>query len=1050
MPGNIKTKKLFLEDEHGGVDIELKRIGTTLEFNQKQIGLISNAFTEISTEPVQDLFVLGYSNLNNDCVMGSNLTVHDNLSFNNGIKVNNLEFGSSIAIGYDTGIDSEPHAIAIGSEAGKEMQSSETIAIGKNAGSSNQQLGSIAIGTGAGKTTQGTNSIAIGYGTGEVSQGSDSIAIGSVSIVPDSSIILSANGIVLEDAVFGGFHVKPIRKPDETITEILAYNTSRNEIIRTDTVPNATQLYMTDITSAAHNGIYPISLWGGSGDGNKSIYGSNKLYFVPGTSELTIKGILKAGDEQGPLYGLKINDWQIYESEHENLVFSYNSSTKLQINDTGSIHCYGDVITSGNVKTTSSLYVNSTEISTYNGEFRVNPIRKPNETITEILAYNTSRNEIIRTDTVPHATTADRLSSVLQGEDAIALGFDESFIPNRYGVYAGPMANFEVSAILDPFTNLQSDLIQGLQTVASGFNGLNRLQFEDPVLDGFLEGAVNSIPGGSTIKQGIDWVGDKIGLNLSFRKQMQTAAIKTSDNPTSNVGGLLDTNINPTLRIGEILNTSGYKSMVLFNEDTKELGYSTICPIPVNFVEPETLTSFFFFNLPSPRYHLLGSLPLGEVGYDKLIKFDNAYFIEDDKLYISENSYIDYSWRSRTVEAYFSFPVYENTLTLSASQAISLRCNSVRHTITDDDFTLKGLIRAGEYYDKGSSYGFKTGKWHIFQYDNSNNNLHFQYAGVSRGFVDSSSSTNNEMNFTGQHRCISKKIINEHINIGYIVNSTGDFKKINSNSHNKINNISINESLPFIEYSNIANDKKVFGVISNKEDINDDYREHKSGVFVSSLIKNRDDNRIIVNSLGEGAIWVSNFNGPLENGDYITTSNIPGIGMKQDSEMLMNYTVAKITMDCDFNPKNEIKNKLKYITTSNTHTQPKIQIKTKTATEIVFEDGKYIQKTIEKEYKEEVQEEVQLYDETGNIIGNTFITIMETITDEKKEIQFDDNGNPIYENELDENGQVQYIPEYEMKYVKLDGTIITEEEYNTASEGTAYKMAFVGCTYHCG
>ena len=57
-----------------------------------------------------------------------------------------------------------------------------------------------------------------------------------------------------------------------------------------------------------------------------------------------------------------------------------------------------------------------------------------------------------------------------------------------------------------------------------------------------------------------------------------------------------------------------------------------------------------------------------------------------------------------------------------------------------------------------------------------------------------------------------------------------------------------------------------------------------------------------LNSVGEGAIWVTNINGPLESGDYITTSNVAGYGMKQESDSLKNYTVAKITMDCDFSP----------------------------------------------------------------------------------------------------------------------------------------------------
>ena len=62
------------------------------------------------------------------------------------------------------------------------------------------------------------------------------------------------------------------------------------------------------------------------------------------------------------------------------------------------------------------------------------------------------------------------------------------------------------------------------------------------------------------------------------------------------------------------------------------------------------------------------------------------------------------------------------------------------------------------------------------------------------------------------------------------------------------------------------------------------------------------DNRAVVNSLGEGAMWVANTNGNLVSGDYITTSNVAGYGQRQDDDILHNYTVAKITMDCDFNP----------------------------------------------------------------------------------------------------------------------------------------------------
>jgi len=50
---------------------------------------------------------------------------------------------------------------------------------------------------------------------------------------------------------------------------------------------------------------------------------------------------------------------------------------------------------------------------------------------------------------------------------------------------------------------------------------------------------------------------------------------------------------------------------------------------------------------------------------------------------------------------------------------------------------------------------------------------------------------------------------------------------------------------------------------------------------------------ILVNALGEGGINVCSENGNIEIGDYICTSSIKGKGMKQDDDLLHNYTVAK-------------------------------------------------------------------------------------------------------------------------------------------------------------
>jgi len=55
------------------------------------------------------------------------------------------------------------------------------------------------------------------------------------------------------------------------------------------------------------------------------------------------------------------------------------------------------------------------------------------------------------------------------------------------------------------------------------------------------------------------------------------------------------------------------------------------------------------------------------------------------------------------------------------------------------------------------------------------------------------------------------------------------------------------------------------------------------------------------NSLGEGGIWVSDINGTISSGDYITSSILHGYGQKQDSDFMENYTVAKIIQNCYFN-----------------------------------------------------------------------------------------------------------------------------------------------------
>ena len=148
--------------------------------------------------------------------------------------------------------------------------------------------------------------------------------------------------------------------------------------------------------------------------------------------------------------------------------------------------------------------------------------------------------------------------------------------------------------------------------------------------------------------------------------------------------------------------------------------------------------------------------------------------------------------------------------------------------------------------------------------------------------------------------------VNEFYNdvTGRIVESNGKYMNFikYGEPYSQIDAINIDVSVPIVNICKTQNSKKILGVISNAEQTP---RRLETGAFVSFYNTVTGDNRIIINTRGVGAIWVSNAGGNLEIGDYICASGTDGYGMKQSSTTLQNYTVAKITMDCDFNPTTE-------------------------------------------------------------------------------------------------------------------------------------------------
>lgn len=156
------------------------------------------------------------------------------------------------------------------------------------------------------------------------------------------------------------------------------------------------------------------------------------------------------------------------------------------------------------------------------------------------------------------------------------------------------------------------------------------------------------------------------------------------------------------------------------------------------------------------------------------------------------------------------------------------------------------------------------------------------------------------INFTGQHRCFVEgvKTFSDMLSLeGRIVVCDNNKYIKNTDFETGSQAITINDALPLVSLSKKAYDKRVFGVLSTT--LNDPNHKLTETDIVKLLESG--DLRAEINSMGEGAIWVVDTNGVIESGDYITTSDILGYGQKQEQACVMNYTVAKATMDCDFN-----------------------------------------------------------------------------------------------------------------------------------------------------
>jgi len=140
--------------------------------------------------------------------------------------------------------------------------------------------------------------------------------------------------------------------------------------------------------------------------------------------------------------------------------------------------------------------------------------------------------------------------------------------------------------------------------------------------------------------------------------------------------------------------------------------------------------------------------------------------------------------------------------------------------------------------------------------------------------------------FTGAHEVKFSESMPEETVEGLIVSVTGNVQ-VRKDKNGKT---SLSSTLPTVTLSTKTNDRAVFGVVVSEGPLpRDHWYEAKEGERFGG-----------VNALGEGRVWVTDINGRIQAGDYITTSEIQGYGQMQDDDIMHSYTLGKAIETIDW------------------------------------------------------------------------------------------------------------------------------------------------------
>ena len=208
--------------------------------------------------------------------------------------------------------------------------------------------------------------------------------------------------------------------------------------------------------------------------------------------------------------------------------------------------------------------------------------------------------------------------------------------------------------------------------------------------------------------------------------------------------------------------------------------------------------------------------------------------------------------------------------------------------------------------------------WQVFV--DESDGLSVRKNGTPVVYFDDADDLAPNLDFTNQHRPAVTGAFEDMVNggktpqgiplVGCLVSSTGQISSVPDKTgvvRRGKSGIRVSCALPVVELTTKRMDKACIGIFAGRENSMLPFasngrktRIYRSGGLNVIVPKSLDDERVIVNAGGEGGIYVVDTEGPIENGDYVCSSSIPGLAERQLDDLLHNYTVAKVTMDCSF------------------------------------------------------------------------------------------------------------------------------------------------------